>query len=161
MAPKRGRPTAAAKGKAPKQQQLEQLPLIKKPLEIIGESINVPGAFLPPPHELRPRWRGDTALRARLAEAADLASFQLSAVWAGLVDQILWVRPVHLPVDARERDAAEGRVALAAGAAEGAVAKHHVGANARAPGAKIGRRGPPGAEESGGRPQRSRSPQRD
>ncbi len=66
--------------------------------------INVPGAFLPPPHELRPRWRGDTALRARLAEAADLASFQLSAVWAGLVDQILWVRPVHLPVDARERD---------------------------------------------------------
>ena len=44
MAPKRGRPTAPAKGKA-KQQQLEQLPLIKKPLELIGEYINVPGAF--------------------------------------------------------------------------------------------------------------------
>ena len=27
------------------QQQLEQLPLIKKPLEIIGEHVNVPGAF--------------------------------------------------------------------------------------------------------------------
>ena len=27
------------------QQQLEQLPLIKKPLELIGEYINVPGAF--------------------------------------------------------------------------------------------------------------------
>ena len=27
------------------QQQLEQLPLIKKPLEIIGEYVNVPGAF--------------------------------------------------------------------------------------------------------------------
>ena len=45
MAPKRGRPTAAAKGKAPMQQQLEQLPLIKKPLQIIGMYINVPGAY--------------------------------------------------------------------------------------------------------------------
>ena len=45
MGPKRGRPPAAAKGKAPMQQQLEQLPLIKKPLELIGEYINVPGAF--------------------------------------------------------------------------------------------------------------------
>lgn len=45
MAPKRGRPTASAKGKAPMQQQLEQLPLIKKPLELIGTHINVPGAF--------------------------------------------------------------------------------------------------------------------
>ena len=45
MPPKRGRPTAAAKGKAPMQQQLEQLPLIKKPLELIGTEIKVPGAF--------------------------------------------------------------------------------------------------------------------
>ena len=45
MAPKRGRPTGSAKSKAPMQQQLEQLPLIKKPLELIGEYINVPGAF--------------------------------------------------------------------------------------------------------------------
>ena len=45
MSPKRGRPSAAAKGKAPLQQQLEQMPLIKKPLELIGEYINVPGAF--------------------------------------------------------------------------------------------------------------------
>ena len=45
MAPKRGRPAAPAKGKAPMQQQLEQLPLIKKPLEIIGVEIKVPGAF--------------------------------------------------------------------------------------------------------------------
>ena len=45
MAPKRGRPLAAAKGKAPLQQQLEQLQLIKKPLEIIGEYVNVPGTF--------------------------------------------------------------------------------------------------------------------
>ena len=45
MPPKRGRPTAAAKGKAPMQQQLEQLPLIKKPLELIGDHVNVPGAF--------------------------------------------------------------------------------------------------------------------
>ena len=45
MAPKRGRPTASAKGKALMQQQLEQLPLIKKPLELIGEYINVPGTF--------------------------------------------------------------------------------------------------------------------
>ena len=45
MFPKRGgRPTAAAKGKAPMQQQLEQLPLIKKPLELIGVYVNVPGA---------------------------------------------------------------------------------------------------------------------
>ena len=43
MPPKRGRPTAAAKGKAPIQQQL--LPLIKKPLELIGDHVNVPGAF--------------------------------------------------------------------------------------------------------------------
>ena len=45
MAPKRGRPTAAAKDKAPLQQQLEQLPLIKKPLELIGVEIAIPGAF--------------------------------------------------------------------------------------------------------------------
>ena len=41
MAPKRGRPAAPAKGKAPMQQQLEQWPLLKKPLE----QIKVPGAF--------------------------------------------------------------------------------------------------------------------
>ena len=45
MSPKRGRPSAAPKGKAPIQQQLEQLPLIKKPLELIGDHVNVPGAF--------------------------------------------------------------------------------------------------------------------
>ena len=84
--------------------------------------ISVPGAPLPPPHELRHRWRGDDALRLRLAEAADLASFQLSAVWAGLVDQIIWVRPVHRPVDAHERaDAQHHR-----SAADAAVRETHL-----------------------------------
>ena len=45
MAPKRGRPTASAKGKAAVQQQLEHLPLIKKPLELIGTQVSVPGAY--------------------------------------------------------------------------------------------------------------------
>ena len=46
MAPKRiGRPPAQPKGKTPQQQQIDQLPLLKKPLEQIGLQIKVPGAF--------------------------------------------------------------------------------------------------------------------
>ena len=45
MAALDGRPAAPPKGKTAQQSQLEQLPLIKKPLELIGNSINVPGAF--------------------------------------------------------------------------------------------------------------------
>ena len=48
MSPKRGRPAAPPKGKSAQQAQLEQLPLIRKPLEIVGDAINVPGSF----------WRG-------------------------------------------------------------------------------------------------------
>ena len=33
------------KGPSAKQQQLEQLPLLKKPLELIGTNLKVPGAF--------------------------------------------------------------------------------------------------------------------
>ena len=45
MAPKRGRPAAPPKGKSGQQAQLEQLPLIKRPLELVGQTINVPGAY--------------------------------------------------------------------------------------------------------------------
>ena len=38
-------------------------------------------------------WRVDLAARARIADAADLANYQLTAVWAGLVDSVLWLRP--------------------------------------------------------------------
>jgi hypothetical protein len=44
MPPKRGRPAAPPKGKTAQQSQLEQMPLIKKPLGLIGNSINVPRA---------------------------------------------------------------------------------------------------------------------
>ena len=45
MPPKRGRPAAPPKGKTAQQTQLEQLPLLKKPLELVGQTINVPGAY--------------------------------------------------------------------------------------------------------------------
>jgi hypothetical protein len=45
MPAKRGRPAAPPKGKTALQSQIEQLPLIKKPLELVGDSINVPGAY--------------------------------------------------------------------------------------------------------------------
>ena len=44
MSPKR-KSVAAPKGPPAKQQQLEKLPLLKKPLEQIGSKIKVPGAF--------------------------------------------------------------------------------------------------------------------
>ena len=44
-APKRTSTAASAKGKAAKQTQLEQLPLLKKPIELIGTQIKVPGAY--------------------------------------------------------------------------------------------------------------------
>ena len=40
---KRGRPAAPPKGKSPQQSQLEQFPLLKKPLETIGVQIKVLG----------------------------------------------------------------------------------------------------------------------
>ena len=42
---KRGRPAAPPKGKAPsaQQTQLERLPLLNKPLELVGEQIKVRG----------------------------------------------------------------------------------------------------------------------
>ena len=36
---------APPKGPTAKQQQLEQLPLLKKPLEVVGTPINFPGSF--------------------------------------------------------------------------------------------------------------------
>ena len=36
---------APPKGPTAKQQQLEQLPLLKKPLEVVGEKVNFPGLF--------------------------------------------------------------------------------------------------------------------
>ena len=36
---------APPKGPTAKQQQLEQLPLLKKPLEVVGEKVNFPGSF--------------------------------------------------------------------------------------------------------------------
>ena len=44
MSPKR-KSVAAPKGPSAKQQQLEKLPLLKKPLELVGSNIKVPGAF--------------------------------------------------------------------------------------------------------------------
>ena len=65
MAPKRGRPSAAAKGKSPMQQQLEQLPLIKKPLEIIGMYINVDDYSSHPNDNRGFTWMGNAALIAQ------------------------------------------------------------------------------------------------
>eukprot|EP00971_Amphidinium_carterae_P220780 4383439-Amphidinium_carterae.1 len=44
------------------------------------------------PQNARESWRDDASVRAGLANSADLANFQLMAVWAGLVDQIFWVQ---------------------------------------------------------------------
>jgi len=46
---------AASLGTAQKQAQLQALPLIKKPIELIGKTIKVPGSFwvLGRPHDRR------------------------------------------------------------------------------------------------------------
>ena len=46
MSPKAKRKSVdPPKGPSAKQQQLEQLSLIKKPLELVGTNVKVPGAF--------------------------------------------------------------------------------------------------------------------
>ena len=51
--------------------------------------INVPQRYIPK----GTTWQQNRTTLDVLAATADLASFQLSAVWGGLVDRIIWVRP--------------------------------------------------------------------
>ena len=45
MSPKRStKSSSAPAAKVAKQQQLEQLPLLKKPIELIGTNVNFPGS---------------------------------------------------------------------------------------------------------------------
>lgn len=51
--------------------------------------MNVPEVFDDGVHN----WNESDQTIARIQQKADLASFQLAAVWAGLIDNVIWVKP--------------------------------------------------------------------
>lgn len=54
--------------------------------------LNVPddSAVFDPVHETA--WMRDAAQRRKISSSADLANFQLIAVWAGLIDRVIWIK---------------------------------------------------------------------